>query len=108
MATNRRRSRRARAALAWGLLWLVAGQVGVRAFLHARPEIADPEFGRKLADLRQALDQAPGRPLLLMLGRSRVATGFRPAALPLDGTRPIGAPVAFNFAQVGSGPEMAL
>src|SRR5258708_3955324 len=107
MASKRLLSRRAWMTLAWVLLWFVAGQVASRALLHSRPEIADPEFGRKLVDLRTAIGRQPGRPVVLMLGSSRVATGFRPDSLPRHEGYAGRDPLVFNFAQVGSGPEMA-
>ncbi len=99
--------RRARAALAWGLVLFVCVQAGVRVLMQADPELGEREFGRKLTYLRALLAENPGRPLILTLGSSRMATGFRPAAIP-----PLPAvggvtPVAFNFAMVGTGPEMS-
>jgi len=75
--------------------------------VEADPELGEREFGRKLTYLRATLAEDPGRPLILMLGSSRMATAFRPEALPplpALGGRP---PIAFNFAMVGSGPEMS-
>jgi hypothetical protein len=109
-AIGRRRAKtvtRARAALAWGLALFVCGQVGVRLGQRLDPQIGEREFGRKLSDLRSTLAANPGRPLLLMLGSSRVATGFRPDALPSRPDRPGGTPIAFNFSLVGTGPEIA-
>lgn len=100
-------NRRARLAIVCGLLFYIAGQAGFRLALAWRPEVGDREFGTKLANLRAKLAESPGRPLALMLGSSRVATGFRPEALPRligpDGREAI----AFNFAQVGTGPQLA-
>lgn len=107
MEARRLRSRRAWSSLAWTLLWFVAGQFALRSLLSTKPEIADVEFGRKLHDLRQAVADHPDRPLVLMLGSSRVATGFRPDALLPEGANQTQEPLVFNFAQVGSGPEMA-
>lgn len=107
MASNRPTWRKAKAALAWGLIWLVVGQCGVRLALRLRPELADREFGRKLSDLRRQLAENPRRPLVLMLGSSRTATGFRPDVLPTFRDPGGQSPLVFNFAQVGSGPEMA-
>ena len=96
--------RRARAAIVCGLLFFVAGQAAFRLALAWRPAIGDREFGAKLDNLRARVAESPGRPLVVMLGSSRVATGFRPHALPrIGGTEPI----AFNFAQVGTGPQLA-
>src|SRR4051794_4989235 len=108
MPSKRSSTRRARSVLFWALLWAVAGQVATRALLHARPEMADPEFGRKLADLRRLTAAGPrGGPLVLMFGSSRVATGFRPGSLDALAGPGDGGPLVYNFAQVGSGPEMA-
>lgn len=109
VALKRPLSRRAWTTLAWSAFWFLAAQLAIGTVLHSRPEIADPEFGRKLADLRAAIAREPERPLVLMLGSSRVATGFRPDSLPrpLTKTKDGWAPLVFNFAQVGSGPEMA-
>ncbi|WP_074306484.1 hypothetical protein [Singulisphaera sp. GP187] len=93
--------------LAWALVWFVASQVALRSLLQSELQIADAEFGRKLADLRLAVAAQPDRPLVLMLGSSRVATGFRPDSLPRHEAPTTKAPLVFNFAQVGSGPEMA-
>ncbi len=99
--------RRARVALACFALAFVAGQAGLRLALARRPSIGDPEFGGKLDGLRAKVASDPNRPLVVMLGSSRVATGFRPDALPrltaADG-REVS---AFNYAQVGTGPQVA-
>jgi hypothetical protein len=99
--------RRARVALACFALAFVAGLAAFRLALARRPAIGDPEFGRKLDSLRANVDKAPDRPLVVMLGSSRVATGFRPDALPRLAS-PDGREVAaFNYAQVGTGPQVA-
>lgn len=107
MPATRLLSLRARWSLTWGLLWFVAAQAAFLLVLHARPELVDPEFGRKLAGLRSRMAEQPGRPVILMLGSSRVATGFRPGVLPRWSHGRGRDPIVFNFAQVGSGPEMA-
>jgi len=109
-----RLGRRSRAAVLSGLVFFVAGQVAFRAALARRPALGDVEFGRKLDGLEARLatvspgvGRGPAGPLVVMLGSSRVATGFRPDALPRlvgpDGREA----VAFNFAQVGTGPQIA-
>jgi hypothetical protein len=104
---RRKAAFRARAALGWGLALFALGQLCVGLWLRAEPEIGEREFGRKLTDLRVMLAAHPGRPLVLMLGSSRVATGFRPEALPQFQPGANGPPIAFNFALVGTGPEMS-
>jgi len=105
--TRRLLHRRAWQTLAWTLVWVVGSQVAVRGLILRRPELVDVEFGRKLADLQAAVSKQPERPLVLMLGSSRVATGFRPDALVGGVSKGQNDPLAFNFAQVGSGPEIA-
>lgn len=107
MTSRRPLSRRAWMTLGWALLWFVAGQIALRSLVQSRLDIVDPEFGRKLTDLRAAVSEPPISPLILMLGSSRVATGFRPDALPHDNASQRTGPLVFNFAQVGSGPEVA-
>jgi hypothetical protein len=104
---KRKSSARARAALAWSLALLAGLQIGVHLLLKADPELGDAEFGRKLSYLRATLAANPGRPLILTLGSSRMATAFRPDALPELPTTAGASPVAFNFAMVGTGPEMS-
>jgi hypothetical protein len=68
------------------------------------PELRDLEYGSKRARLLQRRSESPGRPLLLVLGSSRAALGFRPDALP-----PLpGQPVVFNASLMGAGPVLEL
>jgi hypothetical protein len=95
---------RSRAALAWTLLLFVGTELALYAFLsHAHPELRDPEYGSLLTDLQQRVAEAPGRPLVLVLGSSRFANVFRPSAVPA----PLGVspePVVFNFSTLSTGP----
>src|SRR5207302_250325 len=91
--------------LAWGLLFFILIQIAwIVALEGPWLELRDPEFAYRLARLREARAERPDSPLLLILGSSRAAAGFRPAALPScrlpDGREPL----VFNFALVGSGP----
>src|SRR5262249_18423460 len=94
-------------ALGWGLALFACVQVAVHLLLLADPELGEPVFGRKLSYLRVTVAENPGRPLILSLGSSRMATAFRPEALPDLPARPGTRPVAFHFARVGPGPEMS-
>ncbi len=104
-----RRRSGAAAALGWGALFFVAAQLGL--FLVGElcwPALRDPEFYLRLARLRRQRAENPGRPLVLALGNSRTAMGFRPEALPRGPATGGAGPLAFNFAQLGSGPVMQL
>jgi hypothetical protein len=70
--------------------------------------MCDPTWEFRLARLEARLAEAPGRPLVLALGSSRVANGLSPA--DLGDWHPAGrpAPVVFNFATLGGGPVRQL
>ncbi len=96
---------RGRAALLWALALFVAGQASLGMWLHRRhPEICDPNWEFRIARLKARLAEAPGRPLVLVLGSSRPANDFSPADLGdwRPHSRP--APVVFNIATLGAGP----
>ncbi len=102
---ERRLTRPARAALLWGLAFLAVSEVAlVIATQGRRGELRDPEFGYKLARLRQHRAAEPERPLLVVLGSSRTGQGFRLGVLPECRTLDGRSPFAFNCSLVGSGP----
>ena len=88
------RRRRPWAALAAGVAaFLASGLALLWCAEGARPELGDPEYGRKLARLRARRAGRPGRLLVLALGSSRVAMGLRPGLLRASA----GDPLVFNF-----------
>jgi hypothetical protein len=89
-------------------LWWLAGfcflQLGLAVVFEVwRPEFRDPEYGKKLAQVRDLVEQAPDRPLVLVLGSSRVLNGVRPNLLPALPT-PEGEALVYNFGLTGAGP----
>ena len=101
VAPKRPRATRALLAL---LASLSAVHLGVSSWLDLSPQARDPEYGKRLARLRDRTAEYPGRPLVLVLGNSRTAMGVRPGVLePAPGR-----PLVFNFALAGSGPIMEL
>jgi hypothetical protein len=95
------------------LLWSAAFYLGLQLALTlltetCLPEVYDREYRDRLMVLRQRVREAPGRPLLLVVGSSRITTDFRPEALPPleapGGERPL----PFNLSHSGSGPLMNL
>src|SRR5262249_57475954 len=58
--------------------------------------------------LRRRVAAPPHRPLLLMLGSSRPAVGFRPGVLSPAGDDPDSGPLVFNFSLLSSGPVLEL
>lgn len=109
LVPSRSRSRQARAAVAWLLATLLLLNVAAFALLeHARPDLRDREYGRRLVSLRQRVGENPGRPLAVVVGSSRAAMGVCPRAW--EETRPgtTADPLLFNVSRVGGGPLMSL
>jgi hypothetical protein len=90
---------RPRAALCGTAILFVGVQLALAGFLtRLHPEVRDPEYGALVNTLQRRLTEAPGRPLVLILGSSRSANIFRP-------TPPASAdPLVFNFGTVWTGP----
>jgi hypothetical protein len=87
------------------LALFLVGQLALGLVIeHNHPEFIDAEYGRHFQLLRARQAEAPGRPLVLVLGSSRSAMGFRPQALtPLQaGTGP--GPLVFNYSLISAGP----
>src|ERR1700751_5186252 len=75
--------RRARSALLWGLLFFVCFQVALTVIIERfRPMWRDPEYGYRVKRLRQRVAAEPEKPLLLVLGSSRVGNGLAADVLP--------------------------
>ena len=101
--------RRGYASLVWGIFFFLATQLALTFFLdRGHSEVYDPEYGYRLARLRARLAAEPQRPLLLVLGSSRVELGLRPEALPQVDTAPARTPLVFNFGLTGAGPVTEL
>ena len=101
--------RRSRAAILWGLLFVVCGQIALAVAIERwRLECADPEYGYQLKRLCSRLAEHPGKPLVLVLGSSRTANGFETDRMPPPGEREGEAPMVFNLSRAGSGPVMNL
>jgi hypothetical protein len=97
-----------RRTLAWGVAGFLCLQLGLVAVMeHWRPEFRDPEYGSKLSGLRQRQAEQPGRPLILVLGSSRAAVGFRPGVLSGESDS-AKEPLVFNFSLLSSGPVLEL
>jgi hypothetical protein len=101
--------KRARAALGWTVAGFVCAQIVLTLALEIlRPDVNDPEFELRLSTLKQRHREDPARPLLLVVGSSRLVSSFQPEILP-PLTAPSGAQVLpFNFAQCGAGPVLNL
>jgi hypothetical protein len=96
------RARRARRLLLWLLAAFALGQVALGLAVDGCwPGVRDPEFEAKLQRLRQCRVEAPGRPLVLVLGSSRTVHGLDARRLSSPEQ---GGAVVFNLGLAGGGP----
>jgi hypothetical protein len=103
------RQKNLKADLAWFAICFVGLQVGLAAAIDWKlPRLYDEEYGVRLAALRARQAAEPDRPLLLVVGTSRVGMGFAPELLP-ELCTPSGQRVLpFNFSHLASGPVLNL
>ena len=94
---------RAKRAVWFAIGFALLLQVGMNIVLETiRPEWRDPEYGHRLKQLRRIHAAEPSRPLVVVLGSSRVQLGFKPSQLGLgDGPTE---PLVYNLSQAGCGP----
>jgi hypothetical protein len=99
-SSRRSFARRAVLTLVWGLVAFAVGQFVLGwAVEHWLPAARDAEYTVKLERLRARQSEEPGRPLVLVLGSSRVALGLRADSLHPDYQgRPA---LVFNFGLTG-------
>jgi hypothetical protein len=98
---------RPRAILCGALVLFAASQIALGLFLtRVCPEVRDPEYGSLCNALEARIAEAPGSPLVLVLGSSRSANIFR-ASPPGPGTAGPD-PLVFNFATLFTGPVREL
>src|SRR5262245_7975669 len=104
-SARRALGRRSARALASGAACFLAAQLALGlAVEHCLPAVRDPEYAAKTARLRARLAESPGRPLVLVLGSSRVQMGLRAGSVnaECDG-RPA---LVFNFGMSGGGAQL--
>jgi len=98
--------RQARNGLLWGIGLFLAFVIFLNLLLdRIDPGLRDLEFDLKISRLRTLVDAEPQRPLLLVLGSSRVASGVDPDSVALASTQK---PLVFNAGLTGGGPMAEL
>lgn len=99
------RRKKARRTVLLGLFWFVTV---IFAFDYRQddviPHVRDPEYARRAMRWHARSAEQPNRPVVLVLGSSRVAMGVRSAAW--EEVRPAGdaAPMILNMSAAGHGP----
>jgi hypothetical protein len=97
------RARRARAAVAWGVVAFALANLTLAVAVEtALPELRDPEYGYRMTRLCAQHKAHPDRPLVLLLGTSRVQNALDPAAMGFPDEP--GSPLVFNFGLSGAHP----
>jgi hypothetical protein len=106
----RRRSRIPwKADLQWFLFFAALAQLALILFADWRdPALYDPEYGTRLGLLRRRTAEAPERPVLLVVGSSRIGLGFLPERLPPLRTPDGADALPFNFSHLAAGPVVNL
>ena len=102
---QRRMNRYSKRSVLWGAALLVLAHLMLTFVVTCvLPEIRDPDQAFKLRKLQECLAQKdPRRPLVLMMGSSRVAMGYRPEIVERqDG------PLYYNYGMCFSGPLLDL
>jgi hypothetical protein len=92
-----------RVGLGWGLAFFAGAQVLLGILMErVQPELRDPEYGYKLMRLEARKPELLDRPLIVILGSSRVGLGICPQSLQ-NAARSSRSPLVFNFAVTGAG-----
>jgi hypothetical protein len=89
---------RGRAAILWCLGFFLLAQLALTLTIERwRPDWGDPEYGYRLRNLRRRMKETPDRPLLVVLGSSRTALGFKADCLPPPSWQGHVTPLVYNM-----------
>jgi hypothetical protein len=98
---------RSRTAILWAVGFFLIAQLTLMVTIERwRPDWSDPEYGTRFRHLKRRIQKEPGRPLLLVLGSSRVGNGLVADCLPPDSSQ--GSRAASRFQHVLSRWDAAL
>ena len=88
----------------WTLACFLGLQVALNLYMETRhAEVYDPEYRDRLVLLRQRVQEHPQRPLLLIVGSSRIMTGVAPEQLPPLHSADGACALPFNACHTGAG-----
>ena len=101
---GRDRQRHSRRELAWYLAGFALVQAALAVAVDACwPTVRDPDFAEVAERLRDRLAETPDRPLIVILGSSRLQLALRPAQLGLTSAND---PLVMNCSVCAAGPMM--
>ena len=106
-----RRRNRGRAAILTFASTTLSINFGVLLILNSiNPGLRDPEYNRRISQLRARVAENPERPLVLVIGSSRTAMGVRPSEWEACRPARTGSPdpLLFNLSLIGGGPLLEL
>jgi hypothetical protein len=105
---GRSRLPRARAIVLGLPLTFVILQLALSTATSRWAVLRDPDYGNRLARLEALVRADPDAPLLLVLGGSRTAVGFRPDMVIDAWSRKGRPPAVFNFSRIAGSPMTSL
>ncbi len=122
IAGYRKRRASPKSVVLWGLLSFALVQASFYAAMECWPTLRDPEYGSKLCQLQNRIAENPvSRPLIVVMGSSRISFGLRLASLTDHKTiakdamtdivqkdNGIAKPLTFNFGIAGLTPSEQL
>lgn len=103
-----RRARALRDVVSVGVAFLVLQLLFVLAVDSRRPSWWDQEHGERMRLLKSQVAAHPDRPLLVVVGSSRLGLGFLPGELPPLRTADGRTAIPFNYSHLAAGPRMNL
>src|SRR6266568_3653444 len=91
-----------RAAILWGVGIFLLAQLSLTVAVERwHPEWSDPEYGYRFRNLKNRMKKEPDRPLLVVLGSSRIGNGFKADCLPPPTWKGNEVPLVFNMSLAG-------
>jgi hypothetical protein len=106
-APARSRRRSARAAVGFGVVWFAGATLALAGAVETvKPQWRDPEFGVRLTQIQRWQAASPQRPLVVVLGTSRVQMGVSPAAMGFPDEP--GSPLVYNCGMISARHSMVL
>src|SRR5262249_6653762 len=98
-------SSRGRAVILCGLGFFAVAQLALNVAIERwRPDWSDPEYGYRFRNLKKQIKSDPERPLLLVLGSSRIGNGFNSDCIPPVSEKINHPPLVFNMSLSGGSP----